>query len=394
MIKVNLFDSRIPICKTIRNEVFLNENDLHPSEPFFINNPNVNPESASEVKIKGLLEHIDYIRHILKIADSLLMVNGTLTLEFVNFSFDSLSSPFRSWTGIMYEVSICFKERLQLIKKDEINGVFILSFKKNENFLPRKDNINSWTFGLVSDGRKNEEVLAIIETIKNFNIPNFEILICGPTPTAILNKNVRILDDKDLYFDIRVPISKKKNRIIKAANFNNLVIIHDRFFLPNDWFLKMKSFGNYFDGICPSILDVETKSRRVQDWITTSLNHLQYKEMFPYKSFMDYSEWKPNWNLNGGHMIIKKHLIERVLLNPFLNWGEAEDGDMCRRLDADGFCLTCYSDLVIYTSTNRLRQAYIRKGILKHLQKLKLMVFLFFNYYNRKRTFARYLKNV
>lgn len=393
MLKVNLFDTKIPIQKTNINEVFFNENDLHPSKPFFLNNPNILPESADEVMVKGLLEHIDYIRHVLKISDSILKVDGKLTLEFLNFSFDSLSSPFRGWTGIMYEVSICFKERLQLIKKEEINGVFILSFKKIKNFLPPNDNINSWTFGLVSDGRKNEEVLAIIESIINFNIPNFEILICGPSPSTILNRNVKILDDKDLYFDIRVPISKKKNRIIETATYNNLVILHDRFLLPNDWFLRMKAYGNFFDGICPRILDVETKSKRVQDWMTTSLNHLQYKEIFPYKSFMEYSEWKPNWNLNGGHMIIKKHLIERVLLNPFLNWGEAEDGDMCRRLDADGFCLISYSNLVIYTSTNRLKQAYIRRGVFKYLQRLKGRLFFILNFYNRKRTFKRYLEH-
>jgi hypothetical protein len=394
MLKVNLFDSRIPPKNSTSNDIYFDENDLHPCNPFFLNNQHIIPESADEVLVKGLLEHSEYIRHILKIADSLLKVNGILTIEFYNFSFDTSSSPFRGWTGIMYEVSICFKERLQLIKKEEVNGVFILSFKKIKNFLPQNDTINSWTFGLVSDGRKNEEVLAIIESIINFNIPNFEILICGPSPSTILHENVKILDDKDLYFDIRVPISKKKNRIIETATYNNLVIIHDRFFLPNDWFLRMKAYGNFFDGICPRILDVETKSKRVQDWITTSLDHFQFKKMFPVRGVLNYDEWKPNWNLNGGHMIIKKHLIERVLLNPFLNWGEAEDGDVCRRLDADGFCLVSYADLTIYTSTNRLKQGNKRKGALVYLQILKNKVYIILNFYNRKKTFKNYLENV
>ena len=394
MLKVNLFDSRIPPKNSTSNDIYFDENDLHPCKPFFLNNQNIIPESADEVLVKGLLEHSEYIRHILKIADSLLKINGILTLEFYNFSFDTSSSPFRGWTGIMYEVSICFKERLQLIKKEEANGIFILSFKKMKKFLPQKDNINSWTFGLVSDGRKNEDVLRIIESIINFNIPNFEILVCGPAPSEVLNKNVQILDDKDLYVDIRIPISKKKNRIIETAAYNNLVIIHDRFFLPNDWFLKMKAFGNFFDGICPRILDVETKTKRVQDWMTTSLYHLHFKKMFPSKSILMYNEWKPNWNLNGGHMIIKKHLLERVLLNPYLNWGEAEDGDMCRRLDADGFCLVNYEDLTIYTSTNRLKQGNIKKGVLRYLQIFKYKVSLVLYFYKRKCIFNNYLKNV
>ncbi|MFC2110610.1 hypothetical protein ACFLSU_08590 [Bacteroidota bacterium] len=391
--KINIFDSRISIDNIDDNEVFFNEDDLHPSIPFFINNSILIPESADEVCIKGLLEHSVFIRHILKIADSLLKEEGVLKVEFFNFSFDTLSAPYRGYTGIMHEISICFKERLQLIKKEEVNGVFILSFKKIKNFLPPNDNINSWSFGLVSDGRKNEEVLAIIESIINFNIPNFEILICGPSPSDKLAENIKILDDKDLYFDIRVPISKKKNRIIQNAKYNNLVIFHDRFFFPKDWFDKVKIYGNYFDGICPKIIDIETKSNRVQDWITTSLNHLQFKKMFPKKNVLEYNEWKPNWNLNGGHMIIKKHLIERVLLNPFLNWGEAEDGDMCRRLDADGFCLNNYSDLIIYTSTNRLKQGVNKKGISKYLQIIKYKLSLILNFYKRKQTFKQYLKD-
>jgi hypothetical protein len=394
MIKVNLFDSRIPSKNSTLDDVYFNENDLHPCKSFFLSNQNISPESADEVLIKGLLEHSEYVRHILKIADSILKVNGILTLEFYNFSFDTSSSPFRGWTGIMYEVSICLKERFQLVKKDEVNGVFLLSFKKIKNFLPQNDTINSWTFGLVSDGRKNEEVISLIESIENFNIPNFEILICGPSPSLVLSKNVKIFDDKDLYLDFRAPISRKKNRIIENAKYNNLVILHDRFILPQDWFVKIKAYGNYFDGICPRILDAETKTKRIQDWMSTSLNHLQFKKMFPTNNMLSYDEWKPNWNLNGGHMIIKKHLLERVLLNPYLNWGEAEDGDMCRRLDADGFCLVSYADLTIYTSTNRLQQANVKQGVLRYFQIFKYKVSLVLYYYLRKYKFSNYLRNV
>lgn len=393
MLKVNIFDSRIPLKKATSNEVFFNENDLHPSKPFFLNNPQITPESADEVYVKGLLEHAIYIRHILKISDSVLKVDGLLKLEFLNFAFDTSAIPFRGWTLIMYEVSICFKERLKLISKEEINGKYILKFKKIIPFLPLNDSINAWSFGIVSDGKKNKEVLNIVESIKNFNIPNYEVLICGPSPSSNLPENIKVLDDKDLYFDIRFPISKKKNKIIEKASFNNLVILHDRFFLPSDWFEKMKAYGNFFDGICPRILDVETKSKRVQDWMTTSLDHLHFKKMFPLKSVLNYDEWKPNWNLNGGHMIIKKHLLERVFLNPYLNWGEAEDGDMCRRLDADGFCLVSYADLTIYTSTNRLKQNKRKNGILGDLQILKYKLSLVLNYYKRKSTFLKYLKN-
>lgn len=387
--KINIIDSRIRKKRT--NDLYLDETDFHPCKPFFKNHPNIIPEGINSISVKGVFEHSKYIRHILKMADAMLKVRGTLEIEFYMFSLDSGTSPFRNLSGLMYEISISFKERLKMVNKSTNGEVVILTFEKILPTLPADDQIDSWSFGIVSDGRKNDRILAIINQIEQFYIPNFEILICGPSPSINLPGFVKVLEDGELYFDSRIPISKKKNKIIEHAKFNNLVLFHDRFSFPEDWYENILKQGNYFDGFCIRIVDEDTKMYRVQDWISTSLYHFEFKKLFHNKSMLAYNEWVPNWNVNGGFMIIKKHLISRVKLNPFLHWGEAEDGDLCRRLDADGFCLTLYTGTYVTTQTHRLTVGKKKKGILRLAQLFKGKVYQYWSYFNRKKIFKNYL---
>ncbi|WP_396186344.1 hypothetical protein [Flavobacterium sp.] len=387
--KINIFDSRIK--KRDLNAIHLDETDFHPCAPFFKDHPAIVPENASLVAVKGLLEHSRYIRYILKMADAMLKVGGKLEIEFYMFSLDSGTSPFRNLSGLMYEISICFKERLKLVEKKTRGDAIILNFSKISATLPEGDKIDSWSFGIVSDGRKNDRILDIINQIKQFSIPNFEVVICGPPPAKDLPDYVKVVDDNDLYFDSRIPLAKKKNRIIDVAQYNNLILFHDRFNFPTDWYENIVKHGNYFDGFCIRIVDEDTKSHRVQDWISTSLNHLEFKKLFHKEGSLHYNKWLPNWNVNGGFMIIKRHLIDRVRLNPFLHWGEAEDGDLCRRLDADGFCLTLFTSTFVTTQTHRLTVGRKRKGIFRLAQKSKSRLYLVWNFYIRKKVFIKYL---
>ena len=311
MNRINLIDSRIKERNSA--EIYLTEKDLFPNSALFKTNNNLKPEFFEEVRIKGLLEYSIYIRYILKVADFLLKKGGVLKIYFFNVSFDSPSNPLRNRAELMHEISVIYKQRLKVIKS-EINGnIFHLEMKKIEQTLPKNDSIDAWTFGLVSDGRKNKRILKIIKQIASFKIKNYEIIICGPPPSEKLPNNVKVLSDINLFFDSRVPISRKKNHIVFHAKHNNLVLFHDRILFSDNWFDKIKEYGNYFDGLCIKILDEKTKSHRVQDWISTSLDKTAFsKNKFP-KPNVSYDEWKPNWNINGGFMIIKKHLLLIVL---------------------------------------------------------------------------------
>jgi hypothetical protein len=388
--KINIFNSRIKNKDT--NAIHLDETDFHPCRPFFLNHPNILPESADVVSIKGILEQTRYIRHILKTSDAMLKQGGMLEIEFFTTSLDNGSNPLRVYATLMYDLSISYKERIKLISNEIKGNVFRLVFNKIKPTLPVDDNIDSWSFGIVSDGRKNDRLLTVINQIEQFSIPNFEIIICGPAPSENLPEFVKIVEDIDLYFDIRIPISKKKNRIIDTAKYNNLLIFHDRFSFPLDWYQNIRKHGNYFDCLCIKILDEDTQSHRVQDWMGTSLDHYDFLKIDPKNYSLNYNEWIPNWNVNGGFMIIKKHLIERVKLNSFLHWGECEDGDLCRRLDADGLSLTLFTGTYVLTQTHRLTVGKRRKGILLLAQKIKGKLYLYWGFYRRLKSFDKYLK--
>ncbi|QHF47832.1 hypothetical protein PspS35_30005 [Pseudomonas sp. S35] len=104
------------------------------------------------------------------------------------------------------------------------------------------DDLDSWTFG-IPVGPEDATVLnAVVQRILELDIPNKEILLCG-TP----GKNFRYFDQVRIVGeDITAPpvqICKKKNRIADEARYNNLVILHDRVFLPTHFGEMVRRFG-------------------------------------------------------------------------------------------------------------------------------------------------------
>ena len=348
---LNILNSKI---KPIQNEcdVFLTEKDFDPCTPFFIEHA-FNPESFGKIKTKGILETIRYIRHFLKVIDTLLIEGGELYIEFYRVSFDVGGYPLRPLNYLMNEISLCYKDRYVLYHKEFRDNIDFLWLKKLKPSLPHFDSITRWSFGIVSDGKKNERILNIINQIQEFNIPEFEILICGPPPSDNLQAFVKVLDDSELYSDIRIPISKKKNKIIENACFNNLVIMHDRISFPKDWYKRICLNGNYFDQLCMPILDEETQSLRVNDWIKSyhDFTLFQLSNSVPLK----YSEWDRHIYSDGGFLLIKKHIMETQKFNSFLNWGEMEDVDLSERLYLNGNSVSFYPNTFILTQTHRIK---------------------------------------
>ena len=54
-------------------------------------------------------------------------------------------------------------------------------------------------------------------------------------------------------------------------------------------------------------------------------------------------------------MVIKKHIISKIKLNPFLNWGEMEDVDLSQRLYLEGNSVCFYESPVLFTQTHRIK---------------------------------------
>lgn len=107
------------------------------------------------------------------------------------------------------------------------------------------DDLDSWTFGLPVGPEDATVLNAVVKRILELDIPNKEILLCGrPGDNFAYWDQVRIVGE-----EITAPpvqICKKKNRLAQEATYNNLVILHDRVFLPRHFGEMIRRFGpNY-----------------------------------------------------------------------------------------------------------------------------------------------------
>lgn len=104
------------------------------------------------------------------------------------------------------------------------------------------DDLDSWTFGLPVGPEDATVLNAVVKRILELDIPNKEILLCGtPGGNFAYPDQVRIIGE-----DITAPpvqICKKKNRLAQEAKYNNLVILHDRVFLPSHFGEMVRRFG-------------------------------------------------------------------------------------------------------------------------------------------------------
>lgn len=147
---------------------------------------------------------------------------------------------------VMEETSTeCYLDReyfagaLERIEKTPHSATF-----KKVSKLPAEadDNLDSWTFG-IPVGPEDATILnAVVKRILEIDIPNKEILLCGiPGSNFAYFDQVRIIGE-----DITAPpvqICKKKNRLALEARYSNLVILHDRVFLPRHFGEMVRRFG-------------------------------------------------------------------------------------------------------------------------------------------------------
>jgi hypothetical protein len=71
---------------------------------------------------------------------------------------------------------------------------------------------------------------------------------------------------------------------------------------------------------------------------------------------LSYCSWDSFIYVDGGFMLVKKHIIINIKLNPYLNWGEMEDVDLSQRLYLYGSLINFYEGSTLFTQTHRHRR--------------------------------------
>jgi hypothetical protein len=135
-----------------------------------------------------------------------------------------------------------YQASLEIVKKS--HGEIV--FRKIKPLLAEQDSgLDCWTFGIPVGPGDATLLNVVVKRILELDVPEKEILLCGkPGNNFKYWDKVRIVGE-----DITAPpvqISKKKNRLADEASHNNICIIHDRVFLPLDFFQAIKKYGDRF----------------------------------------------------------------------------------------------------------------------------------------------------
>ena len=307
-----------------QDTIYLTERDFNHYESFFYKHLEIQPESIEEIRVKCVLESIKYPLIIIRHIDWLLKVGGRFILDICS-DIDWCGGDFRAVDIVGSMISISSDDRFVQVVNHNSDNIYHWEYIKSASSNPVGDSIDKWTFGICSNGSHNERVLKQIEQINAQGIPNCEIIVCGPRPSEELPKNVRIIDDTPIYKEqeVRYPIGKKKSLIVNNAKFNNLMIVHDRFFFAEDWYKRMKEFGNYFDIIMPMMYSEEDRSfKAAGDWkIAEIYNFGKIAE----EPLIPYEEYDHRICVNGGIVAGKLDKIKRVPLLESYYWAEGED---------------------------------------------------------------------
>lgn len=203
--------------------------------------------------------------------------------------------------------------------------------------LKKNSKSKNWSIGIPSNGQKNREVLKLIRSVikaknyfnkktnKDFNI---EFIIVGDKDSIFKEYNVRFVNQS---IDNNLPaIGEKKKLISTYSNYENILFIHDRYLVQNNFFLGFEKWGYDFEFCTVKQLDI---NNNFYDPIL-KLENFDRRNTQMYRLNQNF-----NYNflyINGGLTIIKKSILKNVTFNPILLHHEAEDIDLARRLHNNG----------------------------------------------------------
>jgi len=304
---------------------------LHPEIKFESLDFIYNEDSINTTKFSIILlnEWVKYLK-----------VNGYLIV-----SFKENNHLNNKKMNMIYEKYL--KRHLNLVEHKQNNDEHTFIFSKHSKYLPDNDSIDKWTFGMITVGKRNEWVKLFITSIRSQKIPHYEIIVVGTwNDPEIMGKDITYIPFSEK--DDKGWITKKKNIVFENAKYNNVLILHDRFYLDKDWYVNLKKCGNYWDGLVFPIID--KTGFEYSHWGVWSHGLLPI-------GYADIKDWGEDYYAGGTFMAIKKNLWEKVKLNEKLFWNDQEDADFGLRFTKEGFVTRGISDAKLHTTVTYFNDA-------------------------------------
>lgn len=306
---------------------------MDPGNLYLLRNE-VGVESYDYLYSYNFINEIKYYRILLYEWFIVVRPQGYIIIDFEENEILDLSSLKKEITTLFI-----YKDRHQIVEETIKGRKGRIVIKKTVSIKKDEEEINQWTFGIITNGRRKEFLEQVINSIRALKIPQYEIIICG-TYYGKIGKDMRYIhftekDDKGW-------ITKKKNLICQAAKYPNIVVIHDRICFHPRWFEGMKRYGNYFDVLTnPVILTLKNGKKVISNWETLKEDFKleDDRKLFHTNGILDFADWDRNVIIPGPLIILKKYVWEKEKWNEDFFWGEAEDIEYSHRQHRRGIMI-------------------------------------------------------
>lgn len=224
-----------------------------------------------------------------------------------------------------------FQGQYTIICHDRKKKMHSLVINKEASIQKEEDDIDHWSFGMVTNGVRRGFIEKSIQSIRNLKIPYYEIIICGYYP-EVIGQDIRYIEFRER--DDKGWVTKKKNLIAENAKYTNLCIFHDRIVFDKNWYKGMRKYGNSFEVL--SCVQKLSSDKRVGDWISANVP-LEDRGLIYRVEEIDYGDWDRYVFISGQLIIIKKYVWEDVHWNETLYWKESEDIEYSHHLTRRGY---------------------------------------------------------
>jgi hypothetical protein len=265
-----------------------------------------------------------------------------------------------------------FIEKSQRIKQERIHKTLKFSRLVITKIVDKKpaSNINEWSFGIITDGNSPEKIREFVASVRKQKIPSYEILICGPYVVSTDDFDIKVIELKKR--ENSAWITKKKNLLIEMSKFQNVMIVHDRIYLSEQWFQGMKKWGDNFEVLAvPQIL--KKTGRLLPCWAHYKFDlKTLYRWNVPI-GLMDFKDWGKHMLDCGPVLIAKKHILLSHPFNESLYWGEFEDCELSKQLVDHGYLFRINPNAFVYSSSSTL-VAIVERRYIYNNQRLGALV--------------------
>lgn len=180
----------------------------------------------------------------------------------------------------------------------------------------------NFTFGIITDGKNDDKINTIIDSIEKQNIPEYEIIIVGNSNINRKNTTINLFDEtvKNMW------ITRKKNIITQKSNFNNVVYMHDYIKLEDDWYGGFLKYGEDFKACMTKMVNVD--GSRYRDWTLTQFDNTKFG-LRPYECLLPYNikHLSKHMYFSGAYWVAKKDVMLEFPLDETRGWSDGEDVD-------------------------------------------------------------------